>query len=232
MAVFRVKKEENYTVMSNCHLQEKAMSLEAKGLLSLILSLPNDWDYSMAGLAKLGIESERTIQRVLGELKRFGYVEIIKKKPNETTSGRIEYEYIIYEKSRCQNAYVVEQTRCQKQAVENGVLFAGDNNTKQQEDIYINKEQNTNNKRGKFVPPTAEEITKYCEQMGYKNFDVQYFIDHYESNGWVVGKTKMVSWKSTVNNWVRREKERRQQYGYNKPQQQDIDTSIYNRPDD
>lgn len=51
MAVFRVEKTRNYTVMSNYHLRDKSLSLKAKGLLSLMLSLPEDWDYTTRGLA-------------------------------------------------------------------------------------------------------------------------------------------------------------------------------------
>ena len=63
MSVFRVEKNTNYTVMSNHHLRDKSLSLKAKGLLSLMLSLPDDWDYTLRGLATLssdGIDSVRT----------------------------------------------------------------------------------------------------------------------------------------------------------------------------
>lgn len=53
MAVFRVQKTQNYTIMSNHHLRNKALSLKAKGLLSLMLSLPEDWDYTTRGLASM-----------------------------------------------------------------------------------------------------------------------------------------------------------------------------------
>ena len=60
MAVFRVQKTQNYTIMSNHHLRNKALSLKAKGLLSLMLSLPEDWDYTTRGLASIckeGVDS-------------------------------------------------------------------------------------------------------------------------------------------------------------------------------
>ena len=60
MAVFRIEKTRDYTVMSNYHLQDRSLSLKAKGLLSLMLSLPEDWDYTMKGLARIckdGIDS-------------------------------------------------------------------------------------------------------------------------------------------------------------------------------
>lgn len=56
MAVFRVERTQNYTVMSNYHLRDRRLSLKAKGLLSLMLSLPEDWDYTLSGLARISLE--------------------------------------------------------------------------------------------------------------------------------------------------------------------------------
>lgn len=74
MSVFRINKTANYTVMSNHHFKEKKMSLKAKGLLSLMLSLPDDWDYSISGLATLSKDGKDSIMSALGELEKFGYL--------------------------------------------------------------------------------------------------------------------------------------------------------------
>lgn len=97
MATIRINKTDNYTVMSNHHLRNKDMSLKAKGLLSMMLSLPPDWDYSIRGLCAICKENETAIKSTLQELKRFRHLIITKKMPNETNSGRIEYIYDIYE---------------------------------------------------------------------------------------------------------------------------------------
>lgn len=97
MAVIRVNKTADYTIMGNSHLREKEMSLKAKGLMSLMLSLPNDWDYSVAGLVSICKESDSSIKSALDELKKYGYLVITKKMPNQTDSGKIEYEYNIFE---------------------------------------------------------------------------------------------------------------------------------------
>lgn len=97
MALFRVNKTSDYTVMSNVHLRNAKMSLKAKGLLSLMLSLPESWDYSVAGLCAICLESETAIKSTLKELDTFGHLRISKLMPNETSSGRIEYVYNIYE---------------------------------------------------------------------------------------------------------------------------------------
>lgn len=97
MSVFRVQKTTNYTVMSNYHLKETKMSLKAVGLLSKMLSLPEDWDYSISGLAAICADGESAIKSTLKELQQFGYLEVVKIYPSESKSGRIEYEYIVYE---------------------------------------------------------------------------------------------------------------------------------------
>ncbi|MBQ2639960.1 MAG: helix-turn-helix domain-containing protein [Bacilli bacterium] len=97
MAVFKIEKNKNYTVMSNYHLQDRNLSYKAKGLLSFMLSLPDDWDYSLKGLCKISKENETSIKTGLKELKDYGYLVIDKLFPNQTQSGKIEYRYNIYE---------------------------------------------------------------------------------------------------------------------------------------
>ena len=100
MAKFKVNKTKDYTIMSNYHLKEKNMSLKAKGLLSVMLSLPDNWDYSINGLVAINQENETAIKSALSELKQFGYLEVIKLMPNESETGRIDYIYNIYEKPK------------------------------------------------------------------------------------------------------------------------------------
>ena len=97
MPVFRINKTKNYTVMSNYHLKDKKLSFKAKGLLSYMLSLPDDWDYSVEGLCKAGKDNKSAIRSALEELKDNKYLIINKLMPNESKSGRIESEYIIFE---------------------------------------------------------------------------------------------------------------------------------------
>lgn len=95
MAVFRIEKNRQYTAMSKHHLKDNNLSLRAKGLLSVMLSLPENWDYSMAGLTKICKEDRPKIKSTLNELKEMGYVRIIK--INAEGTGKFEYEYNIYE---------------------------------------------------------------------------------------------------------------------------------------
>lgn len=74
MAVFRINKTADYTVISNSHFKEREMSLKAKGLLSLMLSLPDTWDYSAVGLATLSKDGLDSVKNALNELEQFGYL--------------------------------------------------------------------------------------------------------------------------------------------------------------
>ena len=75
MSVFRIEKTRDYTVMSNHHLKNKALSLKAKGLMSLMLSLPEEWDFSMDGLSRISLEGVDAIRTGLSELEAEGYLE-------------------------------------------------------------------------------------------------------------------------------------------------------------
>ena len=75
MAVFRVERTRNYTIMSNYHLRDKRISLKAKGLLSQMLSLPEDWDYTLPGLASINSEGKDAIRAAVAELERAGYIQ-------------------------------------------------------------------------------------------------------------------------------------------------------------
>ena len=95
MAVFRIERTKNYTVMSNYHLRDKALSLKSKGLLSMMLSLPEDWNYTTRGLAKICKEGVDAIGGALRELETAGYIVRHQLRDRQ---GRIsDTEYVIYE---------------------------------------------------------------------------------------------------------------------------------------
>lgn len=91
MAVFRVEKTRNYTVMSNHHLRDKSLSLKAKGLLSLMLSLPEDWDYTTKGLAYICKDGVDSICATVRELEGAGYIVRARERHVDGTLGGIEY---------------------------------------------------------------------------------------------------------------------------------------------
>ena len=95
MAVFRVEKNSDYTVMSNHHLRNRALSLKAKGLLSQMLSLPEDWDYTLQGLARINRESIDAIRQAIRELEQAGYIQRSRERDEK---GRLRgADYVIFE---------------------------------------------------------------------------------------------------------------------------------------
>lgn len=95
MAVFRIEKNRDYTVMSNHHLRNKALSLKAKGLLSLMLSLPDDWDYTLAGLAHICKDGIDSISSAVKELENASYIQ--RRRIRNAKGQLAEIEYTILE---------------------------------------------------------------------------------------------------------------------------------------
>ena len=209
MSVIRVNKTRDFTVMSNYHFRDKGISLKAKGLLSQMLSLPPEWDYTIAGLAAINKENETAIVSALRELKAAGYLVVTKRLPNETESGRIEYEYDVYEQPR--DPVENEKQEGEKQGVENqGLEFQGvENQGKYNTNISntkdkINKNNSIKDKGAKsvFCKPTLEEVKAYCAERKNR-VDPERWYNHYESVGWKVGRNPMKDWKAAVRTWER-----------------------------
>ena len=91
MSIFRIHKSNNFTVMSNVHFKEKKMSLKAKGLLSLMLSLPDDWSYNVSGLVRLSKDGKDSVMSALAELETFGYLERVRTIDSKGRFSGIEY---------------------------------------------------------------------------------------------------------------------------------------------
>ena len=100
MAVFRVKKDKNFTAMSNYHFKDKRLSWKAKGILSNMLSLPDGWDYSLAGLTTLSSDGITSTRSAIKELEQYGY--LIRQHKRE--AGKfVDLEYLIFEQPQSEN---------------------------------------------------------------------------------------------------------------------------------
>lgn len=119
--IIKAERNGNYTTMSNYHLKDKNLSLKAKGLLSMILSLPESWTYSIKGLITISKESRLAIENALKELKENHYIWIEKIYPDKTESHKIEYIYHIYEIPYSDNQDMENQD-LDNQALENQTL--------------------------------------------------------------------------------------------------------------
>ena len=102
MAVFRVERNTNYTTMSNYHLRDTNLSLKAKGLLSVFLSLPDEWHYSISGLMKITKEGRDCLTAVIKELEKAGY--LVRYQSRDETGKIVGIEYVIYEKPQAGQA--------------------------------------------------------------------------------------------------------------------------------
>ena len=106
MAVFRIDKNKNYTNMSNYHFRDRRLSWKAKGILSNMLSLPEDWDYSLAGLATLASDGQSATRTALKELEDTGYLI---RRPVRKDGKIADWEYLIFEHPRLEKQDVENQ---------------------------------------------------------------------------------------------------------------------------
>ena len=198
MAVFRVNKNKDYTVMSNYHLKDANMSFKAKGLLSMMLSLPDDWDYSIKGIVSISKENKTSIQSALKELEENKYLKRTKK---QNEKGQFEYIYDIYEKpwteKPCMENLVTDNPCTENMPQINTNI----QNTKKQN----TKKSNTNNKReyGEFknVLLTDDEYKKLEEKNALSQ------IENLSSYMASIGK-KYKDHYATILNWDRRDKQK------------------------
>lgn len=120
MPVIRVNKTKDYTVMANYHFRDKNLSLKAKGLLSMMLSLPNGWGYSVEGLAKLSSDGRASVMAALKELEKFHY---LKRSQARDNSGKLaEAIYDIFEQPWSEKPTTVKPTT-EKPTAENRTLL-------------------------------------------------------------------------------------------------------------
>ena len=128
MAVFRVERTNNYTVMSNYHLRDKTLSLKAKGLLSLMLSLPETWDYTLSGLARISLEGKDAIRAAVVELEKAGYIQ---RSRTRNEKGHLQgTEYIIREQPVFSAQPALDEPASENPTLEDTTQLKKENNQK------------------------------------------------------------------------------------------------------
>lgn len=172
MAIVRVVKNKDYTVMSNAHLHDKRLSLKAVGLLSIVLSLPDDWHYTVKGLVGSVKDGERAVNGALSELKKCGYLQVNKLYPNSERS-KIEYQYVFYEKPQGIQNVPLEQD-LQNVDLQNVGL---QNVDLQNVGAYINTNKQSTNKQN-----TKELSTNEDKEKNIKKESVNSVIAEYTEN--------------------------------------------------
>lgn len=105
--IFRVERTGNFTVMSNMHLKDRRLSFKAKGLLSVIFSLPPDWKYTLTGFAKIAADGVESVKSTVKELEKHGYVS---RRQTRDERGRMSVnEYLVYENPQENPDYVPDE---------------------------------------------------------------------------------------------------------------------------
>ena len=222
------RRRRNYTTIDNAIFKDRNLSAKAKGILSQMFSLPDDWNYSIKGLSDLFSDGELSIKNGLDELKERGYLKV---NCIRDSKGRIsDWMYIIKEDPtlddtdvdlpELENRYVEEpalenptqlntnksntnQCSCKNSLVDKNSTSS--NSNKEKENIYetiVSPIFSKDSKKKRFEKPTFEEVEAYIREQGY-DIDPHTFFDYYEACGWTVGKNKpMKDWKASVRYWV------------------------------
>ena len=170
MSIIRVHKTANFTVMSNYHFKEKKMSLKAKGLLSLMLSLPDDWNYSVSGLVKLSKDGKDSVMSALSELETFGYLTRVRTTDKKGKFSGIEYN--IFEQPQLDipvaEMPISDKQNAEKQNAENPPQL----NTKLTNNLF-NKELNELKTKGEDID-VFEDILSSVVNVELRNLYVDY----------------------------------------------------------
>ena len=141
MAVFRIEKTRDYTVMSNYHLRDRSLSLKAKGLLSLMLSLPEDWDYTMKGLARICKDGIDSISGGIRELEAHGYLVRARVRNENGQLGSIEYTILEQPKESAQTPAPIREKPIRENPIQAKPMLDA---PIQENPAQLNKEESSN----------------------------------------------------------------------------------------
>ena len=200
MAIFRVHKENNYTTIDNNIFKNKELSWKAKGILTTMLSLPNDWEFSVEGLATMSDDKTSATRTGIQELEQKGYLKRTRVHDSKGIVRNMIYD--IYEKPIC-DFPTLENPTLENQPQLNTNIIKDLNN----------KKENINNKL--FIQkkvPTLTDIEEYCKSRN-NNIDPKTFFDYYSVNNWKDVKNwkqKIITWE--MHNKQPKKKTREQEY--------------------
>ena len=174
MSVFRIGKDKNFTCMGNYHLRDKTLSLKAIGLLSKMLSLPDNWDYSFNGLTAICKENKASVRGVINELKEHGYIEIIEERDDK---GHYQYIYNVYEKPKTDNQttdnQITDKPTTDKPKSENQPqLNTNKLNTKELNTNKLNKDKSNTKDNGKENIKRKDDLNEIIDAL-VSNEDVK-----------------------------------------------------------
>lgn len=207
MQVFRVIKNKNYTTICNGIYKDKALSLKAKGLLSMILSLPADWDLTINGLVKICKEGKRAMTSIISELIAAGYITRQQVRENGSFAG---YDYCVYEQPQRLNAATQDAPTQKSNQLSNKEIntLSNKDNINIRKQIFVNNVEILNvlnqQEKEKFIDYWTE-TNKSGKKMLYemqRTFDINLRLKRWEDNNknWNnKGRSKLESQVSEYN---------------------------------
>lgn len=216
MAYFRVNKNRDYTVMSNHHLRDRNLSLRAIGLLSKMLSLPDDWDYSVPGLVAICRESKNIIQGALKELEKNGYLV---RTMTRDSSGHIGYNYDVYEQPqhtlpRPEKPFTVEPCTEKQPQLNTNKLSTNKLSTEESKTqekavepnvVNIEDQQKQTTDCGGFAKVTQFYQDNFGMLSSYLYDDIRQTYDDWSSQseepGGIIIKAMQIALAKNVRNW-------------------------------
>lgn len=217
MATIRVEHNKNYTVMSNHHLRNNKLSLKAKGLLSYMLSLPEDWDYTIAGLSMSCKDGVDSIRSAIAELEATGYMSRSRLRSEDGTYRGTEYivrEYPISDEPIQENPIQVKPIQVKRSQLNTNIQSTNKLNTNQQS-TKESKESEADFQQYPSIPfpgaktakvgnieyPTIEEVIEYAESRGRVDL-AERFFDYYDAADWHDRNGSVIrSWKQKFISW-------------------------------
>lgn len=214
MAILRNRTQESFTIITNNILRDQRLSLKARGLLCTMLSLPDNWNFSEAGLcAILQKDGITSIKSGLKELQEVGYLRRYQDRGKDGSFNGYVWEVYDVAVETGENPLAENPTTVSPTSENLDQLSTNESNT---DVIERDKAQPK-----RFQKPTVEQVRAYCQERR-NSIDAEEFVDFYESKGWLVGKTPMKDWKASVRTWERSRSGNR----YSKPKK------AYVNPDD
>ena len=224
--IHRADHTDNYMVISNRIARDERLTFEARGLLVFMLSMSDDWNFSIKGLVNQTGMKRSVILRIVKELRDCGYILIkqetkkdgkfaaktwelyenctvvrFDRSRSEPQSVKTDYgktETIDFIDSQPQSDLTVVGENRSTVLPRSVKTVVGENGPIRNTNIERNTKEKEIGKR--FAPPTVEEVAAYCSERN-NSIDPESFVNFYTSKGWMVGKNKMKDWKAAVRTW-------------------------------
>lgn len=209
--LFRIKSDK-YVTIANAFLKDKELSNKAKGVLAMILALPDDWDFSIAGMVAITKDGETSFRAAINELKEHNYCIM---QPVKIAGKYARWKYYfsgdVITEEQLNDFLLVEKPLVENPKVENQGQYNNILNENNKENKKGDNNKSLSHKKGeekpsRFVKPTVEQIAAYIKEKGL-HFDAEHFFDYYESKGWMIGKNHMKDWKAACRTWEAKRKQ-------------------------